>query len=75
VVTLGFPEAKGFLKDHAERRRADVEAAVGETLGRPVSVRTVATNIEVAPLVAADDLVTEARRIFGEDLIDVVEID
>jgi hypothetical protein len=35
----------------------------------------VATNIEVAPLVAADGLVTEARRIFGEDLIDVVEID
>jgi DNA polymerase-3 subunit gamma/tau len=75
VVTLGFPEAKGFLKDHAERRRTDVETAVGGLLGRPVSVRTVATNIEVAPLVAADDLVAEARRIFGEDLVDVVEID
>jgi DNA polymerase III subunit gamma/tau len=75
VVTLGFPEAKSFLKDHAERRRQDVEAAVGELLGRPVSVRTVATNIEVAPLGAADDLVAEARRIFGEDLVDVAEID
>jgi hypothetical protein len=75
VVTLGFPEAKGFLKDHAERRRADVETAVGGLLGRPISVRTVATNIEVAPLVAADDLVAEAKRIFGEDLVDVVEID
>ena len=75
VVTLGFPEAKGFLKDHAERRRTDVETAVGGLLGRPVSVRIVATNIEVAPLAAADDLVAEAKRIFGEDLVDVVEID
>ena len=75
VVTLGFPEAKGFLKDHAERRRQDVETAVGGLLGRPISVRTVATNIEVSPLGAADDLVAEARRIFGEDLVDVAEID
>ena len=75
VVTLGFPEAKAFLKDHAERRREDVEAAVGSHLGRAVSVRSVATNIEVAPIVAADDLVAEARRIFGEDLVEVAEID
>ena len=75
VVTLGFPEAKAFLKDHAERRRAEVEAAVGSHLGREVSVRSVATNIEVAPLVAADDLVAEARRIFGEDLVDVADVD
>jgi DNA polymerase III subunit gamma/tau len=75
VVTLGFPEAKAFLKDHAERRRAEVEAAVGGHLGRHVSVRSVATNIEVAPIVAADDLVAEARRIFGEDLVEVAEIE
>ena len=75
VVTLGFPEAKSFLKDHAERRKSDVETAVGGHLGRPVSVRAVATNIEVAPLVAAEDLVAEARRIFGEDLVEVAEID
>jgi DNA polymerase-3 subunit gamma/tau len=75
VVTLGFPEAKAFLKDHAERRRAEVEAAVGSHLGREISVRSVATNIEVAPFVAADDLVAEARRIFGEDLVDVAEVD
>jgi DNA polymerase III subunit gamma/tau len=74
VVTLGFPEAKIFLKEHAERRRQDLEAAVGGHLGRPVSVRAVATNIEVAPLVA-EDLVAEARRIFGEDLVEVAEID
>jgi hypothetical protein len=35
----------------------------------------VATNIEVASLVAVDDLVAEARRIFGEDLVDVAEVD
>jgi DNA polymerase-3 subunit gamma/tau len=75
VVTLGFPEAKAFLKDHAERRREEVEAAVGGHLGREISVRSVATNIEVAPLVAVDDLVAEARRIFGEDLVDVAEVD
>ncbi len=75
VVTLGFPEAKAFLKDHAERRRQDVEEAVGTHLGREVSVRSVATNIEVAPIMAADDLVAEAKRIFGEDLVEVAEID
>ena len=74
VVTLGFPEAKGFLKDHAERRRSDLEAAIGSHLGRPVSVRTVATNIELAPGAASDDLVAEARRIFADDLVDVGEV-
>jgi DNA polymerase-3 subunit gamma/tau len=75
VVTLGFPEAKSFLKDHAERKRPELEAAIGGHLGRSVNVRTVATNIEVAPLVGVDDLVAEARRIFADDLADVVEID
>jgi hypothetical protein len=75
VVTLGFPEAKAFLKDHAERRRQDVETAVSGHLGRDISVRSVATNIEVAPIGAAEDLVAEAKRIFGEDLVEVAEID
>ncbi len=75
VVTLGFPEAKSFLKDHAERRRPELETAIGGHLGRAVNVRTVATNVEVAPLLDASDLVAEARRIFGDDLADVVEID
>jgi DNA polymerase-3 subunit gamma/tau len=74
VVTLGFPEAKAFLKDHAERRRQDVEEAVSGHLGRGISVRSVATNIEVAPI-GADDLVAEAKRIFGDDLVEVAEID
>jgi DNA polymerase-3 subunit gamma/tau len=75
VVTLGFPEAKAFLKDHAERRRQEVETAVSGHLGRDISVRSVATNIEVAPIGAAEDLVAEAKRIFGEDLVEVAEID
>jgi hypothetical protein len=74
VVTLGFPEAKGFLKDHAERRRTDVEAAIGAHLGRAVSVRAVATNLEIVPVPPTDDLIAEARRIFGEDLVDVGEV-
>jgi DNA polymerase-3 subunit gamma/tau len=73
VVTLGFPEAKGFLKDHAERRRADLEAVIGGHLGRDVSVRTVATNIEIVPP-GTDDLVAQARRIFAEDLVDAGEV-
>ena len=73
-MTLGFPEAKGFLKDVAERRRPDLESAIGGHLGRPVNVRTVATNVEIAPGAAADDLVAEARRIFADDLVDVGEV-
>jgi DNA polymerase-3 subunit gamma/tau len=75
IVTLGFPEAKGFLKDIAERKAKELDAAVGTFLGRSVNVRCVATNIEVAggPADAAYVL-AEARRIFGEDIVDVGEI-
>jgi DNA polymerase-3 subunit gamma/tau len=78
IVTLGFPEAKAFLKDHAERKRPDLEAAVGQFLGRPVTVRCVATNLDLVPPLPADQdaafLLTEARRIFAEDLVDVGEV-
>jgi DNA polymerase-3 subunit gamma/tau len=75
TVTLGFPEAKGFLKDIAERKAKELDAALGQFLGRPVNVRCVATNVEVAggPADAAYVL-AEARRIFGEDIVDVGEI-
>jgi DNA polymerase-3 subunit gamma/tau len=75
VVTLGFPEAKGFLKDVAERKAKELDAAVGTFLGRPVNVRCVATNIEVAaaPTDAAYVL-AEARRIFADDIVDVGEV-
>ncbi len=78
VVTLGFPEAKAFLKDVADRKRPDLEAAVGGFLGRAVAVRCVATNLDLVPAPPADDATdpmwTEARRIFGEDLADVGEV-
>ncbi len=73
IVTLGFPETKGFLKDVAERKRPELEAAFGRFLGRSVNVRSVATNLELPPI-AGDDLVAEARRIFADDIIDIGEV-
>ncbi len=76
VVTLGFPEAKGFLKDVAERKAKELDTAVGAFLGRSVNVRCVATNIEI-PLAAPPDsafVLAEARRIFAEDIVDVGEV-
>jgi hypothetical protein len=77
LITLGFPEDKAFMKDLLERRRTILEEGIGRILGRTVSVRCVATNLEhvpAVPLGAAADLITEARRIFAEDLVDVGEV-
>jgi DNA polymerase-3 subunit gamma/tau len=78
VVTLGFPEGQAFLKDVAERRRSNLEEGIGQFLGRPVAVRCVATNLDlVAPLPGDADaafVLAEAKRIFGEDLVDVGEV-
>jgi DNA polymerase III subunit gamma/tau len=78
IVTLGFPEGQAFLRDVAERRRANLEDGIGQFLGRAVVVRCVATNLElVAPMPGDDDaafVMAEARRIFGEDLVDVGEV-
>jgi hypothetical protein len=77
VVTLGFPEDQAFLKDALERRRSLLEDGIGRVLGRAVNVRCVATNLEGVPEVAAGDaadLISEARRIFGDDLVDVGEV-
>ena len=76
VVTLGFPEAKAFLKDVAARKAKELDAAVGTFLGRPVSVRCVATNVELPPAASADaDLVlAEARRIFADDIVEIGEV-
>jgi len=76
VVTLGFPEAKGFLKDVAERKARELDAAVGSFLGRSVNVRCVATNIEIAAGAPADSafVLAEARRIFADDIVDVGEV-
>jgi hypothetical protein len=78
IVTLGFPEEQAFLREIAERKKAGIEAGIREVIGRDIGVRCVVANIEVpAPATGADDgfLMAEARRIFGDDLADVVEID
>jgi len=79
IVTLGFPEDQGFLRDVAERRRPVLEEGIGAVLGKPVGVRCVATNLDlVPPLPTRDDaafVLAEARRIFGEDDPDAAAID
>ena len=71
VVTLGFPEEQGFLKDVAERRRPLLETTIGEFLGRDVGVRCVATNLDLVPPLPDDQeaahVLAEAQRIFAED--------
>ena len=71
IVTLGFPEDQGFLRDVAERRRGVLEEGIGSVLGRPVGVRCVATNLDLLPPMPADAeaafVLAEARRIFGVD--------
>jgi hypothetical protein len=76
VVTLGFPEEQAFLKDVAERKKTIIEQGIGESLGRAVAVRCVVANVELAAPDAAGEafLMTEARRIFADDLVDVGEI-
>lgn len=77
IIALGFPEEQAFLRDVAERKRSAIEAGISETLGRDVGVRCVVANIELPAAPAADDddfLLTEARRIFGDDLAEVGEV-
>ena len=77
-MTLGYPEEQAFLREIAERKKANIEAGIREVIGHDVGVRCIVANIEVpAPATAGDDgfLMAEARRIFGDDLADVVEID
>ena len=77
VVTLGFPEAQSFFKDVAERRRGVLEDGVSRVLGMPVSVRCVAANVEVTSLPEDADstrLLTEFRRIYGDDVVDVGDV-
>jgi hypothetical protein len=78
LVTLGFPEDKAFLKIALERRGPILEEGIGRILGRAVNVRCVATNLEHVPTVSIEaesaDLISEARRIFADDLVDVGEV-
>ncbi|HEX9550492.1 MAG TPA: DNA polymerase III subunit gamma/tau [Candidatus Limnocylindrales bacterium] len=79
IVTLGFPEDQGFLRDVAERRRAVLEEGIGTVLGRPVGVRCVATNLDLLPPLPADAeaafVLAEARRIFGADDPEAAPVD
>jgi DNA polymerase-3 subunit gamma/tau len=77
VVTLGFPEAQSFFKDVAERRRPILEDGVSRVLGMPVSVRCVAANVEFSTLPEDPDgtrLLSEFRRIYGDDIVDVGDV-
>ncbi len=78
VVTLGFPEEQGFLKDVAERRKPNLEEGIGEFLGRSVGVRCVATNLDLVPPVPVGDdearILAEAKRIFADDFADVADV-
>jgi len=79
IVTLGFPEDQGFLRDVAERRRAVLEEGIAAVLGRPVGVRCVATNLDLVPPLPVDAdaafILAEARRIFGGEDADATTIE
>ena len=78
IVTLGFPEDQGFLRDVAERRRSVLEDGIAAVLGHPVGVRCVATNLDLVPDLPADAeaafVLAEARRIFGSDEPEATDI-
>lgn len=78
IVVLGFPEDKAFLRDRAESKKSVFEDALRQVLGRPMGVRCVATNVdalEPRPDSASLDIMEQARRIFGGDVVDVAEVD
>jgi DNA polymerase-3 subunit gamma/tau len=78
VVTLGFPESQLFLRDVADRRRGTLEDGVGRVLGRPVSVRCVATNLELEAVAAPDPesaaVLRAARDVWGDELVEIPEV-
>lgn len=78
IVTLGFPEDQGFLRDVAERRRSVLEDGIAAVLGRPIGVRCVATNLDLVPEIPPDAeaafVLAEARRIFGSDEPDAADV-
>ena len=79
IVTLGFPEHQQFLRDVADRRRATLEEGIARVLGRPVTVRCVATNLDLAPAPPADGeaaaVLAAARDVWGDELMDVPEVE
>ena len=77
IVTLGFPESQLFLRDVADRRRSALEDGLGRVLGRPVSVRCVATNLELEPPLSDAEgaaVLRAARDVWGDDLVEIPEV-
>jgi len=78
VVTLGFPESQLFLRDVADRRRGTLEDGVGRVLGRPVSVRCVATNLDLEAAAVPDPesaaVLRAARDVWGDELVEIPEV-
>ena len=78
VVTLGFPESQLFLRDVADRRRGTLEDGLGRVLGRPVTVRCVATNLDLDQIPGADPegeaVLRAARDVWGDDLVEIPEV-
>jgi DNA polymerase-3 subunit gamma/tau len=78
VVTLGFPEEQGFLKDVADRRRPLLEECIGGYLGHAVGVRCIATNLDLVPPLPDDQeaerILIEAHRIFADERLEVPDV-
>jgi DNA polymerase-3 subunit gamma/tau len=76
-LILGFPEDQAFMRDIAERKRLVLEEGIAAVVGRRVAVRCVVTNLEVVEPKegGGDDLVAQARRIFGGELPGIEDID
>ena len=76
IVILGFPENQPFLREKAEHRRSALEDGLAHVLGRPVGVRCVVANVELADTSDREDLdlVAQARKVFGGELADVGDI-
>ena len=77
VLVLGFPEDQAFMRDIAERKRLVLEDGIAAVIGRPVAVRCVVTNLELAETVhpGESDLFAQATRIFEGELVRVEDID
>ena len=78
MVTVAFPEAQAFLREIAEKRRPAIESGFVRALGRKVAVRFVASNVVPAARTSepeAELLLSEARRIFADDLVDAPDVE
>jgi DNA polymerase-3 subunit gamma/tau len=78
IVTVAFPEAQGFLRERAEKRREVIERGFDAALGRRVGVRFVTSN--VVPAMPSEErdaerLLSEARRIFADEIAGIADVE